>query len=261
LEGATVHRDLAYVPHGHPRQKLDLYLPPAGKDLSPAGENLPLIIWVHGGAFRLGDKGDKVPLGYLQRGYAVASINYRLSQHALFPAQIEDCKAAVRWLRAHAAHYGYDPDRIAAGGGSAGGHLALLLGLSAGVNELEGTVGGHTNISSSVKAVVDLYGPTDLTEMRRHREGRNRPETVDPALLVHASPLTYLTAKDPPVLILHGSEDRTVPVEQSRLLHQRYQEQKLESELYVLEGAGHGGVVFSNEEQYGRIKAFLDRHL
>ena len=113
-EGATAHRDLAYVPGGHERHRLDLYLP---KD----AQNLPLIINIHGGAFKMGSKEQGVPLEYLSLGYAVASINYRLSQHAIFPAQIEDCKAAVRWLRAHAAEYRLDPNRFAAWGASAGG--------------------------------------------------------------------------------------------------------------------------------------------
>ena len=110
------YRDLAYVANGHERQKLDLYLP-------DGGDNHPLIIWVHGGAFRLGSKegneNDPVPTHYVAQGYAVASLNYRLSQHAIFPAQIQDCKAAVRWLRAHAAQYKLDPNRFAAWGPSA----------------------------------------------------------------------------------------------------------------------------------------------
>jgi acetyl esterase/lipase len=113
-EGTAVHRDLAYVTNGHERQRLDLYLPKAGKDL-------PLIINIHGGAFKMGSKEMGVPVEYLAKGYALASINYRLSQHAKFPAQIEDCKAAVRWLRAHASEHGLDPNRFAAWGSSAGG--------------------------------------------------------------------------------------------------------------------------------------------
>src|SRR4051794_7366508 len=123
--GHTIQRDIAYVANRHPRQQLDLYLP-------NASQKLPLIIWIHGGAFRMGSKEglefDQVPLEYLARGYAVASINYRLSQHALFPAQIEDCKAAVRWLRTHAQQFNLDADRFGAWGPSAGGHLAAMLG-------------------------------------------------------------------------------------------------------------------------------------
>ena len=102
----VVHRDLQHVSGGHPRQALDLYLPHA------AGP-LPLIVWIHGGAFRMGSKEDRIPRETLEQGYAIASLNYRLSQHARFPAQIEDCKAAVRWLRANAAHFDLDPERFA----------------------------------------------------------------------------------------------------------------------------------------------------
>ncbi|MCG8702184.1 MAG: alpha/beta hydrolase, partial [Bacteroidales bacterium] len=121
--GTIVHRDLAYVRDGHERHKLDIYLP-------AQGEKLPLIINVHGGAFRAGSKERNVPVGYLKAGYAIASINYRLSQHAIFPAQIEDVKAAVRWLRAHAQTYRIDPQRFGAWGASAGGHLVAMLGVT-----------------------------------------------------------------------------------------------------------------------------------
>ena len=159
-ESTTVYRDLAYVPGGHERQKLDLYLP---KD----GTNLPIIINIHGGAFRAGRKEDGVPLSYLAQGYAVASINYRLSQHAVFPAQIEDCKAAVRWLRAHAAEYRLDPTRFAAWGSSAGGHLAAMLGTTGETKEFN--VGADLGQSSRVQAVVDYFGPTDFLQMDAHR--------------------------------------------------------------------------------------------
>ena len=136
--GITTHRNLAYVSNGHERQKLDLYLP-------KEGQNRPLIIWIHGGAFRRGSKEssehNQLPFDYLTEGYALASINYRLSQHAVFPAQIEDCKAAVRWLRAHAAEFKLDPNRFAAWGPSAGGHLAAMLGTTGHVTEFD--VGAH----------------------------------------------------------------------------------------------------------------------
>src|SRR5579859_7847618 len=151
--GTVVYRDLAYVTGGHPRQVLDLYMPHA------AGP-LPLIVWIHGGAFRMGSKDDPVPVAMLQQGYAIASLNYRLSQHALFPAQIEDCKAAVRWLRAHAATYGLDPSHIASWGESAGGHLAAMLGTAG--HERGFDVGEHLEYSSRVQAVLDFFGPTDF---------------------------------------------------------------------------------------------------
>src|SRR6187431_2278789 len=132
--GVVVHRDLAYVTGGHPRQRLDLYLP-------PESGSAPLIVWIHGGAFRMGSKEDRVPFEMLEQGYAIASLNYRLSQHAHFPAQIEDCKAAVRWLRAHADSYWLDQSRFASWGESAGGHLAAMLGTAGYARSFE--VGQH----------------------------------------------------------------------------------------------------------------------
>ncbi len=122
--------DLAYVTNGRSRQKLDLFIQDVGK-------NFPLIIWVHGGAFRMGSKKDHAPLAYLERGFAVASLNYRLSQHAIFPAQIEDIKAAVRWLRANAKKYRLDPNRFGAWGESSGGHLVAMLGLIGDTNTFD----------------------------------------------------------------------------------------------------------------------------
>src|SRR5262245_18845425 len=161
-EGAKIHADLEYVPGGHERQRLDLYLP--AKADAPA----PVIVWVHGGAWMAGGKDGGVPaLPFLDKGYAVASVNYRLSQHAVFPAQIEDCKAAVRWLRANAKAYNLDPRRIGVWGASAGGHLVALLGTSGGVRDLEGQ-GGNADQSSRVQAVVDFFGPTDFLQMDAH---------------------------------------------------------------------------------------------
>jgi acetyl esterase/lipase len=148
-----IFKNISYCTQGHPRQVLDLYLP-------KSKDKFPLIIWIHGGAFMGGSKQDHVPLDYLERRYAVASINYRLSQHALFPAQIEDCKSAVRWLRTHAEKYQLDAERFAAWGESAGGHLAAMLGVSGHVTAFE--VGDHLDVSSRVQAVVDYFGPTDF---------------------------------------------------------------------------------------------------
>ena len=181
-EGASAYSDLAYVTNGHRRQKLDLYLP---KD----GQNLPLIINIHGGAWLGGSKEMDVPLDFLARGYAVASINYRLSQHAVFPAQIEDCKAAVRWLRANAAQYHLDPARFAAWGKSAGGHLAALLGTTGDGMKFE--VGENLAVSSRVQAVVDYFGPTDLLQMDAHRlsNGQGHDSSRSPESLLIGGPL------------------------------------------------------------------------
>ena len=261
----TVYRDVAYVPGGHPRQKLDLYLPKEGEDL-------PLIINIHGGAFRMGGKEDGVPVEYLALGYAVASINYRLSGDALWPAQIEDCKAAVRWLRANAAKYGLDPDRFAAWGASAGGHLAAMLGTSAGVKELE--VGENLSVSSRVQAVVDYFGPTDFLQMDEHRlpngqvhNGADSPESqlVGGALqenkdkVARANPITYVTGDDPPFLICHGDSDPLVPHHQSVLLEGALRLAGVPVTFYTVKGAGHGR--FNDPEVPELTRGFLAKHL
>jgi acetyl esterase/lipase len=265
MQSCTVYRDLPYVTNGHFRQKLDLYLPEATK-------LLPLVVWIHGGAFRLGDKGDNVPLECLERGYAVASINYRLSQHALFPAQIEDCKAAVRWLRAHAAHYGLDPQRFVAWGPSAGGHLAAMLGVTSHVRAFE--AGEHLDRSSRVRAVVDYFGPTDFLQMDAHRlpdgmvhDAPDSPESElvggpiqdNPDRVAQANPIAYVRPDAPPFLIVHGEADPLVPYHQSELLLAALQRAGVPASLYTVAGGGHGG--FTDPRVPILTQAFLARHL
>ncbi len=153
--GMKFLRDVPYIEDGHERHLLDLFLP------AKAAGRLPLVVWIHGGGWQAGSKEGCPAQWLVGKGYVVASINYRLSQHAVFPAQIEDCKAAIRWLRAHSAEYAIDPDRIGVFGGSAGGHLVALLGTTGNVKDLEGN-GGNLDQSSRVQCVVDWYGPTDF---------------------------------------------------------------------------------------------------
>jgi acetyl esterase/lipase len=153
LPGVKSLRDLEYARAGEKSLLLDLYLPEKSR------HSLPLIIWIHGGAWTGGDKADCPARRLLQRGYAVASINYRLSNEAIFPAQIEDCKAAIRWLRAHAKQYGLDADHFGAWGSSAGGHLVALLGTTGDLKQFD--KGDNLDFSSRVQAVCDFYGPTD----------------------------------------------------------------------------------------------------
>jgi acetyl esterase/lipase len=264
-EGTAVHRDLAYVTHGHPRQKLDLYVP--GVD-APA----PLVVYIHGGAFRAGDKAEHAPLEYLAEGYALAAINYRLSQHALFPAQIEDCKAAVRWLRAHAKEYGLDPRRVAVGGSSAGGHLAAMVGTAHHVKAFD--VGEHLDVSSRVQAVLDYFGPTDFLQMDAHRppggmvhDTPDSPESQlvggpiqeNPDRVARANPITYITAGAPPFLIVHGDRDPLVPHHQSVLLATALEKAGVPVTFYTVEGGGHGG--FEDPKVDELTKAFLEEHL
>jgi acetyl esterase/lipase len=264
-EGAVVYRDLAYVINGHARQKLDLYLPKEGK-------NLPLIINIHGGAFRGGNKEMGVPSDYLALGFAVASINYRLSQHAIFPAQIEDCKAAVRWLRAHAAEYRLDPNHFAAWGSSAGGHLAAMLGTTGEVNAFE--VGQNLGVSSRVQAVVDYFGPTDFLQMDAHRlpkgqvhSGSDSPESLlvggpiqeNKEKTARANPITYVTKSAPPFLICHGDHDPLVPHHQSELLEAALKKAGVPVIFYTVEGAGHGG--FQDPKVPELTREFLAKYL
>ncbi len=261
--------DLAYVTNGHERQKLDLYLP-------DAGNNLPLLIWVHGGAFRMGSKEgkefDPVPLEYVDQGYAVASLNYRLSQHAIFPAQIQDCKAAVRWLRAHAAAYRLDPNRFGAWGPSAGGHLVSMLGTAGHVTEFE--VGEHLDVSSRVQCVVDYFGPTDFLQMDAQRlpDGmvHDTPDSPESQLIggpiqenkektAKANPVTYVTKEAPSFLVVHGNQDPLVPYQQSVLLVNALLVAGADVKFYTVIGAGHGR--FTDPKLPTLTQAFLDKHL
>jgi acetyl esterase/lipase len=260
--GMKVHRDLEYVKDGHERNKLDLYLP------EKADGPLPVIVWVHGGGWQAGSKDNPPALPFVARGYAVASINYRLSQHAPFPAQIEDCKAAIRWLRANAGMYHLDSAHFGVWGSSAGGHLVALLGTTGGVKELEGK-GGNLDQSSRVQAVVDFYGPTDLTQMGGTHD---RPDSPEAKLIggpvqenkdkaAKANPISYATRNAAPFLILHGDKDNTVPYNQSELLVEALKKAGVEVTLKKVEGAGHGGRDFNSPENRKLIEDFFDRHL
>jgi acetyl esterase/lipase len=265
--GTRVMSDVAYVVGGHERQKLDLYLPP--NDNGP----LPLILWIHGGAWREGSKDTPPVLRFLTRGYAVASINYRLSQHAVFPAQLEDCKAAVRWLRAHAIGYGLDPDRFGAVGASAGGHLVALLGSTGDVKEFD--VGADLEFSSRVQAVVDLFGPTDLLHMSAQwasnslmdHDAPDSPESQliggtlqeNPEKAKKASPITYVSKNAAPMLLVHGDADPLVPLQQSEELCAALKKAGAEATLHIVKGGGHGTGFGPDVNQLA--DQFFDRHL
>jgi len=265
-EGARELRDLAYVTSGHERQKLDLFLP-AG-----ATNPLPVIVWIHGGAWKGGSKEQCPALRFVAHGYAVASLNYRLSQHAVFPAQIEDCRAAIRWLRVHASEHKLDPDRIGVWGASAGGHLVALLGTGGDVKVFD--VGENLNVSSRVQAVVDFFGPTDFTQMNKFapKDGpfdHDAPDSPESLLIggavqqnkdkaAQASPLTYISKDDPPFLIMHGDKDNIVPYQQSELLRDALQKAGVPVTLKILTGAGHG---FAGPEIEKQVTEFFEAHL
>ena len=261
-EGVKVLRDQAYLPGGHERHKLDLYLP------AKADRPLPVVVWIHGGAWRAGDKKFCPGLFLTGKGFAVVSINYRLSQHAVFPAQIHDCKAAIRWLRAQAKKYNLDPHHIGVWGGSAGGHLVALLGTTGNLKELDGKE-GNLEQSSKVQCVVDWFGPTDF---RKPTPRSDDPKSVVAALLggppskekkkaVLASPLAHVHKDCPPFLIMHGDRDKVVALSQSKSLAEALEKVKVPVTLVVLEGAGHGGPEFRNEASRKRIEEFFTRYL
>ncbi len=242
--GARVEKDIVYAEAGGRPLGLDLYL--SGQP------GRPLIVWVHGGAWRSGSK-DRCPAPVaLRAGFDVACVSYRLSGAAIFPAQIHDVKASVRWLRANAAKYGYDAGRIGAWGSSAGGHLVALLGTSGGVAEMEGAV-GVTGVSSRVQAVVDFFGPTDFLQMSKFpstipHDAPDSPESLlvggaiqeNKDKVARANPITYVTPDDPPFLIVHGDEDKLVPINQSELLLDALRKAGVDSRFQPMKGEGHG---------------------
>jgi acetyl esterase/lipase len=258
-------RDLEYVPGGHERHKLDLYLPPKAE----TSVKLPLIVWVHGGAWQGGSK-DRCPaIRFLDKGYAVASINYRLSQHAIFPAQIEDCKAAIRWLRASAKKYSLDGERIGVWGSSAGGHLVALLGTTGDINEFD--AGPNLEVSSKVQAVCDFFGPTDFLEMGRfpskmdhYAAGSPESKLIGGPVLENkdacrrANPITYITKDDPPFLIMHGDKDMTVPINQSQIFCDALKSAGVKVTFHTVKGGGHG---FSGSEIDKMVNDFFDANL
>jgi acetyl esterase/lipase len=246
--------------------RLDLFLP-------EGIANPPLVVFIHGGGW-VGGSRRKCPVKWLvQEGYALASIDYRFSNQAIFPAQIHDCKGAIRWLRAHGGEYGYNSERIAAMGSSAGGHLAVLLGASGGVEELEGRVGGHLDCSSRVQAVVDYFGPTDFVlRAKTQPQFTDDPQGTNYRLLGGpvgrnlklaelAGGINHVSMDDPPLLIIHGLMDERVEVQQSICLYQKYRKTGLPVEIKFVEGAGHGGPLFFEEENRPVVNHFLERYL
>ena len=253
--------------------------------LLPSSSSAPVVIFLHGGGWKSGSRAP-VPSrvsDLCARGYAVASIDYRLTGTAVWPAQIQDVRGAVRWLRAHAFVYGLDPDRFAAWGESAGAHLAALLGTSGGVStitignstvELEGTTGGFPGESSRVQAVVDWYGATDFLQMHFYPTTMNHdaassdesrliggPIQDNPDRTATANPVTYVTPDDPPFLLMHGTVDKTNPFNQSELLLDALTASGVAVELWPVQNAGHGGAPFNATSVVQKVYAFLDAAL
>jgi len=259
--------DVEYASVDDHRLLLDLYLP-------ERVEGAPLLVWVHGGAWRAGSK-SRMPLEALVKdGWAIASVDYRLTPVARFPAQVHDIKAAVRFLRAKAADYGFDTERIAVAGNSAGGHLAALVGTTNGHKDLEGSVGRHLEESSNVQATVSFYGASNLTSILNQSTpiglgvripalqlllGGQPEDKTEIARL--ASPIFHVDPSDPPLLLIHGDQDPQMPISQSHELDGRYKELGLSVQFEVVHGAVHGGPEFYDEIRLPMIKKFLKTYV
>jgi len=269
--------DLQYA-HLSTAQKLDIYLPEVGQG------PFPVILYIHGGGFAEGDKRDIHLLSYLkalEKDYAVASVNYRLSGEAVFPAGIQDVKAAIRWLRAHREKYLLDTDRIAACGGSSGGNFAAMVCLTDHVPYFDDESLGNMDYSCSVSAAVDFFGPIDFLTMDEQLKESgygpadhgqaDSPESRYlgarlsdvPLKVALASPMTYIHKDMPPILIQHGRLDTLVPVQQSILFVEKLIEivPADKFEFDIIEGAGHGDPLFETEHNMNRVFEFLDKHL
>ncbi|MDA7921626.1 alpha/beta hydrolase [Verrucomicrobiales bacterium] len=259
-KGVKVEKNLVFATHDSIDLKLDLYLSEE-KPSSP----MPAVIWIHGGGWLNGSK-DKCMASFLaQNGFAVASVGYRLVDKAEWPGQIDDCYAAVKWLRTEGANYGIDGSRIGAWGSSAGGHLVALMGTR--------KPGEESEVSTQLQAVCDWFGPTNLLTMPPNNvsETRTAEQVANsngakllgatvrevPDLAKDASALFHVSKEAAPFLIMHGSEDPGVPLVQSTTFHEALQKAGAKSELVIVEGAGHGGKGFQTIEVRNTVRTFF----
>lgn len=262
--------DIPYAENENPRQQLDLYLPKKHSTDKP----LPVIVFIHGGGWKAGDRkgGMRNVAPYVASGdYAGVSVGYRLTNEAQWPAQIHDCKAAIRWIRGNAKELNLDADHIAVWGSSAGGHLVSIVGTSGDVSALEGRLGKYTNLSSRVQAVVNYYGPENFLTMVE------QPSTIDrtvqdypESLLIggrvqdmadaakNASPVTYISKDDPPFLTAHGTKDPLVPFAQATELQTKLKAAGVASVLITMKDGGHG---FGSTELDAVVHRFFDKTL
>ena len=266
--GTVTHADLNYAGDTLQKHLLDLYLPPN------AGPNTPLVVWIHGGAWMLNDKYadmgymKQTVRGFIDSGYALASIDYRYSTTAPFPAQVQDCNRALQFLHDNARKYRLDSKRIALIGFSAGGHLASLLALAHNNNMPRFYSGGRKG-SFSIRCVLDFYGPSDLLTMSGSPDTSVINERSPVSLLLGAlpverpdlarlaSPVTYIDANDPPFFIVQGEKDESVPNTQSKLLHAWFRLKGVRSELIVVPNAPHYGPMFDADEVRKPLFRFL----
>jgi acetyl esterase/lipase len=263
LENFKVYRDVVYAAPAGTNLMLNLFVPAKGDG------PFPVIVWIHGGGWKNGSRASCAPLKWNRSEYACVSIDYRLSGIAQFPAQIEDCKAAIRWLRANAKQYNLDPERIGVWGGSAGGHLVAMLGVTGDVKEFD--AGENLDQSSKVQAVCDFFGPVDLLSWAKTTgfEATILKDFIGglplevPEKLVRASPLAYVQKGTtyPPFLIVYGDKDIAVPPSQSQLFCDALIRVRADAELFLVPGAAHGGPVYYEGEPSAKVQAFFDRYL
>jgi acetyl esterase/lipase len=275
-DGVRIERDISYVPDDDSSQRLDLYLPEKGSD-----KPLPLLVWVHGGGWLGGSKKENPGIRFTASGeYASASVEYRFSSKAIFPAQIQDCQAAIRFLRANAKKYNFDPDHIGVWGASAGGHLVSLLGTSGGSKAFP-EIGQNLDQSDRVQAVIDIFGPTDFPAVKAqvaadktvtnifNFEDMSSPyaklfaakpgERAD--LEKSASPITFVSKDDPPFLIVHGTVDTLVPYAQSTEFNDALKRAGVDVLLQTIPGGNHGGREYQSPGIMRLYKNFFDKHL
>jgi acetyl esterase/lipase len=246
----------------------------------PTSQPRPAVLWIHGGGWSGGSHKQNAALLLAAKGYFTASVEYRLSGEAKWPAQIEDCKLAVRWLRANAKKYNIDPDRIGCWGSSAGGHLVACLGTMGDEKQFEGK-GGYESVSSRVQAVVDYCGPADFTFSSTGIQGaaeKDPPALLglfgasykeNPELWKQGSPIVYVKSDDPPFLIVHGDKDKTVPHDQSERLVAALEKAKVSVDFITVKGGGHNMAAAQGEppaepDRNGlnaAVLAFFDKNL
>ncbi|GAA4427754.1 alpha/beta hydrolase fold domain-containing protein [Bremerella cremea] len=270
MAGVKITRDISYLESSGEPQKLDIAVPE-----KPASDKpLPVLVLIHGGGWQSGSRGPYLSkaLPLVRNGeFAAVSIGYRLTGRASWPAQIHDCQAGLRWVKANAEKYNWDPEKIVVWGSSAGGHLVAMLGVSADAKELDGKLGPHTDQTLEVAGVVDFFGPANMATMGEPEgfQRHNDPESPESKLLggavlenldvaKAASPQTYVSQGDAPFLILHGTKDGTVPFQQSVDFHAALTKAGVESTFVPVNGAGHG---FGGPEVDQRVRDFLDKIL
>ncbi|KPM49985.1 alpha/beta hydrolase [Jiulongibacter sediminis] len=263
---AQQFKDLIFAETPQRDLGLDIYL--------PAGvANPQMIVWVHGGAWHSGSK-ENPPLDLLKRGFALASIEYRLSVEAPFPAMMHDIKAAVRFLRGNASKYGFQKDKIIIWGSSAGGHLVALAGLTNGNEALEGNLGDYLSESSDVNLTFDFFGPTNFTTILNQSTPHGvsvrapalalllgKPLDQVPDLAKLASPVFHVDQSDPPMFIVHGNQDPQVPINQSIELWLKLKEAGVRTVIEILPNDTHGGPGFSDDAFINKVVEFIEENL